>query len=173
MTEKEMNQRIRRLASKTKLKHLHPQLRKRRVLMLKWAPRHGLARPITPPCELLRTQMSIWCSLWFSRLSCRQDGRLSTEDASNTYLIASFCKLKDFNFSGSTPIPSIPSLWPRPLKRQVSSAPEWWTPRIYADGMCVYVQRFCSGDDKRLRLKHWCALGDPTIQASSCRPYKT
>ncbi|KIM23471.1 hypothetical protein M408DRAFT_320752 [Serendipita vermifera MAFF 305830] len=52
MTEAGMNQRIRKMGAKGKLKHLHPELRKRPMLMLKWAPRHGRARPITFACEL-------------------------------------------------------------------------------------------------------------------------
>jgi hypothetical protein len=51
MTEKEMNNRMRKLAAKGKLKHLHPELRKRPMMMLRWAARRGLARPIVPLCE--------------------------------------------------------------------------------------------------------------------------
>jgi hypothetical protein len=51
MTEKEKNQRIRKLGAKGKLKHLHPELKKRPMMMLRWAARRGLARPIVAPCE--------------------------------------------------------------------------------------------------------------------------
>jgi hypothetical protein len=51
MTEKEMNKRMKKLAARGKLKHLHPELRKRPMMMLRWAPRRGLARPIIPLCE--------------------------------------------------------------------------------------------------------------------------
>jgi len=52
MTEKQMNFKMRKLARKGKLKLLHPELRKRPMMMLRWAPRRGRAKPIRYDCKL-------------------------------------------------------------------------------------------------------------------------
>ncbi|KAG8813487.1 54S ribosomal protein L4 mitochondrial [Serendipita sp. 399] len=46
MTEQVMKRRMQKLSKKGKLKHLHPELRKRPVMMLRWAPRKGRASPM-------------------------------------------------------------------------------------------------------------------------------
>ncbi|PVF99521.1 hypothetical protein CPB86DRAFT_813891 [Serendipita vermifera] len=51
MTEQDMKLRMQKLSKKMKLKHLHPELRKRPMMMLRWAPRRGLANPIRPDSD--------------------------------------------------------------------------------------------------------------------------
>ncbi|CAG7853284.1 SubName: Full=Uncharacterized protein {ECO:0000313/EMBL:CCA71003.1} [Serendipita indica DSM 11827] len=47
MTKSDIYEKMKKLGAKQKLKHIHPELRKRPMLMLRWAGRRGAAKPIT------------------------------------------------------------------------------------------------------------------------------